>query len=78
MSDANEGMGMTPDRHGAGDHRLVLGIGVGTALGVAVGVLLAPRKGSELRHTVAGKAKQVASSCRDTIARGRRPMPLKI
>jgi gas vesicle protein len=61
MSDANEGIEVQLDPR-AGDHRVAIGLLAGTALGVGLGMLMAPRKGSELRQQVAGRAKHVAGT----------------
>jgi gas vesicle protein len=62
---------------GGGGHPVALGLLAGAAVGVGLGLLLAPRKGSEVRHQLADRAKHVASSghdaycaCRDAVSHG--------
>ena len=52
MRDANEQIEIVRHEHAAGDHRLAVGVVAGAALGVGLGLLLAPRKGSELREQI--------------------------
>jgi gas vesicle protein len=46
-------------------HPLAIGLLAGAAVGVGLGLLFAPRKGSEVRHQLADRAKHVASSSHD-------------
>ena len=64
MSDASERIEMVQHEHIGGDHnhRLAIGVLAGAALGVGVGLLIAPRKGSELRKQVRVQATHVANS----------------
>ena len=62
MSDASERNEMVDNEHGAGGHKLAISVLAGTALGVGVGLLLAPRKGSELRQQVKDQATHIANS----------------
>ena len=48
-----------------------VGLGVGVAVGVGVGMLLAPRKGSELRHEVKARSTDLAHSAADGYHRAR-------
>lgn len=60
-----------------GGHPVAIGLLTGAAVGVGLGLLFAPRKGSEVRHQLADRAKHVASSghdaycaCRDAVSHG--------
>ena len=61
MRDANEETGIVRHEHATGDHRLAVGVVAGAALGVGVGLLLAPRKGSELREQIKVQATRAAN-----------------
>jgi gas vesicle protein len=61
MKDASERIEIQHE-HGAGEHRLAIGVLAGAALGVGVGLLVAPRKGSELRNQVRVQATHIADS----------------
>lgn len=61
MTDASERIEVRHE-HAAGEHRLAIGVLAGAALGVGVGLLVAPRKGSELRNQVRVQATHIADS----------------
>ncbi len=65
MSDETERIETDPhDRH-EGNHALAIGLLTGTAVGLGIGMLFAPRAGSELRHqcrTKMGSARNSAAS----------------
>jgi gas vesicle protein len=63
MSDANDPMESARHEQAAGDHRLAVGIMIGTTLGVGLGLLLAPRTGSELRGQIKAQATRAAHTC---------------
>jgi gas vesicle protein len=75
MADEMERIEMIPD-HGS-DHRLAKGLIAGVAIGVGLGMLLAPRRGAELRKQIkdatghwAHRGHDVYNVCRDKIAHG--------
>jgi gas vesicle protein len=60
-----------------GGHPLAIGFLAGAAVGAGLGLLLAPSKGSEVRHQLADRAKHVGAighdaycRCRDTVSHG--------
>jgi gas vesicle protein len=60
-----------------GGHPLAIGFLAGAAVGEGLGLLLAPKKGSDVRHELADRAKHVGSMghdaycrCRDTVSHG--------
>ena len=66
MSEKKERIDLTEDEHDHKGHPLALGLITGAAVGVGIGMLCAPRKGSELRHQVADSASKGYSRARET------------
>jgi gas vesicle protein len=62
MRDENEDIQMIDPQNGHSGHPMAVGLITGAAVGIGLGMLFAPRKGSELRHQVADQAKHVAST----------------
>jgi hypothetical protein len=65
------------NREDEGGHPIAIGFLAGAAVGAGLGLLLAPNKGSEVRHQLADRAKHVGSvghdaycRCRDTVSHG--------
>jgi len=51
--------------NGAGGDRFIVGLLAGAAMGVGLGMLLAPKAGSELRNQLSGQAGALANQARD-------------
>ena len=47
---------------------LILGAGIGSVVGVAAGILLAPQSGRETRHIIADRTGQTAKNIKDKVA----------
>jgi gas vesicle protein len=62
MNIEREGVGMVVHDNGRRGHPLALGLLTGAAVGIGLGMLLAPRKGSELRHQLATQCNHLAGA----------------
>jgi gas vesicle protein len=58
-------------QHGRSGHPLAVGLLTGAAFGIGLGMLLAPRRGSELRRTVARQAGRVIDAAGAVSGRAR-------
>ena len=77
MIEPKESTGMPAqyEHHDHDGHPLAVGLLAGAAAGVGLGLLFAPRKGSDMRHQIADGARHVAGSshdiycaCRDAVS----------
>lgn len=66
MSEKKERIELVTDEDDHRGHPLAVGLITGAAIGVGVGMLCAPRKGSELRHQVADTASKGYHRAKDT------------
>jgi gas vesicle protein len=62
MSSAKEKMEMVPHDNSDSGHPLAIGLLTGAAVGIGIGMVLAPRKGAELRDEIAARANNLAST----------------
>jgi gas vesicle protein len=54
--------------------KILTALGIGLVAGVAVGILTAPRKGSETRRLIKRKGNEVIEDVKDTIAEGKQKL----
>ena len=47
---------------------MVIGVGIGSALGVATGILLAPKSGKETRQIIADRTSETIKNFKDNVA----------
>jgi hypothetical protein len=53
---------------------LIVGVGIGSAVGVAAGILFAPKSGRETRHLIAGRTVKTVKNLRDNVAAAKEKM----
>ena len=47
---------------------MIIGAGIGSAVGIAAGILIAPKSGSETRKIIADRAGKTAKNLKDNVA----------
>jgi shikimate 5-dehydrogenase len=47
---------------------LIIGVGIGSAVGVAAGILFAPKSGRETRHIIADRTDRTVKNLKDNVA----------
>ncbi len=50
---------------------LIIGAGIGSAVGVAAGILFAPKSGRETRHIIADRTGQTVKNLKENVAAGK-------